>query len=84
MKPKEVLEYAKKNGVQMVDFKFCDLPGTWQHFTTPVSELEEAVFEEGLGFFFQWAVPRRAGGAGLLFEIGKLAADSGAMGEDAP
>jgi glutamine synthetase len=50
MKPKEVLEYAKKNGVQMVDFKFCDLPGTWQHFTTPVSELEEAIFEEGLGF----------------------------------
>jgi len=50
MKPKEVLEYAKKNGVQMVDFKFCDLPGTWQHFTTPVGELEEAVFEDGLGF----------------------------------
>jgi glutamine synthetase len=50
MKPKEVLEYAKKNGVQMVDFKFCDLPGTWQHFTTPVSELEDAIFEEGLGF----------------------------------
>jgi glutamine synthetase len=50
MKPKEVLEYAKKNGVQMVDFKFCDLPGTWQHFTTPVSELEEPIFEEGLGF----------------------------------
>ena len=50
MKPKDVLEYAKKNGVQMVDFKFCDLPGTWQHFTTPVSELEEAIFEEGLGF----------------------------------
>jgi glutamine synthetase len=50
MKAKEVLEYAKKNGVQMVDFKFCDLPGTWQHFTTPVSELEEAIFEEGLGF----------------------------------
>jgi len=50
MKPKEVLEYAKKNGVQMVDFKFCDLPGTWQHFTTPVGELEESVFEDGLGF----------------------------------
>jgi len=50
MKPKEVLEYAKKNGVQMVDFKFCDLPGTWQHFTTPVSELEVSVFEDGLGF----------------------------------
>ena len=50
MKPKDVLEYAKKNGVQMVDFKFCDLPGTWQHFTTPVAELELSVFEDGLGF----------------------------------
>jgi glutamine synthetase len=50
MKPKEVLDYAKKQNVQMVDFKFCDLPGTWQHFTTPVSELEEDIFEEGLGF----------------------------------
>ncbi len=50
MTPKEVLEFAEKNGVEMVDFKFCDLPGTWQHFTTPVSELEEDLFEHGLGF----------------------------------
>jgi glutamine synthetase len=50
MKAKEVLDYAKKQDVQMVDFKFCDLPGTWQHFTTPVSELEEDIFEDGLGF----------------------------------
>jgi len=50
MTPKEVLEFAKKNGVEMVDFKFCDFHGTWQHFTTPKSELEAAVFEEGLGF----------------------------------
>jgi glutamine synthetase len=50
MKAKEVLDYAKKQGAQMVDFKFCDLPGTWQHFTTPMSELEEDIFEEGLGF----------------------------------
>jgi glutamine synthetase len=48
--PKNVLELAKKNKVQMVDFKFCDLPGTWQHFTTPVSELAEDIFEDGLGF----------------------------------
>jgi glutamine synthetase len=50
MTPKQVLEFAKKNGTQMVDFKFCDLPGTWQHFATPVSELDESVFEDGLGF----------------------------------
>ncbi len=50
MKPKDVLAFAEKNGVQMVDIKFCDLPGTWQHFTIPVSELDESIFEDGLGF----------------------------------
>ena len=50
MTPKQVLEFAKKKGVQMVDFKFCDLPGIWQHFATPVSELEADLFEDGLGF----------------------------------
>ncbi len=50
MTAKEVMKFAEENGVEMVDFKFCDLPGTWQHFTTPVSELEDEVFTEGLGF----------------------------------
>ncbi len=50
MNGKEVLKFAEKNGVEMVDFKFCDFPGTWQHFATPVSELEEEIFEDGLGF----------------------------------
>ncbi|HPA18496.1 MAG TPA: type I glutamate--ammonia ligase [Verrucomicrobiae bacterium] len=47
---KEVLDFAKKNGVKLVDYKFCDIPGTWQHFTTTIGELEEATFQEGLGF----------------------------------
>ncbi|MCA9549619.1 MAG: type I glutamate--ammonia ligase [Myxococcales bacterium] len=50
MKPKEVLEFAKENRVQMVDIKFVDLFGIWQHFTIPVHELEEGLFEDGLGF----------------------------------
>ena len=50
MKPADVIKYAKENGVRMVDFKFTDLPGTWQHFTIPLYELTEAVFEDGLGF----------------------------------
>jgi glutamine synthetase len=48
--PKDVLDFAKKNGAQMMDLKFCDLLGTWQHFTTPLSELNEEIFDEGLGF----------------------------------
>ncbi|MBI2936391.1 MAG: glutamine synthetase, partial [Chloroflexi bacterium] len=44
------IELARDNGVQMVDLKFVDLPGTWQHFTIPVSELNEKLFEVGTGF----------------------------------
>src|ERR1700690_2095199 len=50
MTPSEVLKYVEDNGVRFVDYKFTDLPGTWQHFTTPVTEFEEAIFTEGLGF----------------------------------
>lgn len=41
---------AKEQRVVMVDIKFCDLFGLWQHFTIPIEELEESVFEDGLGF----------------------------------
>ena len=50
MTPKEVLEMAKENGVKVVDLRFMDFPGLWQHFTVPVSELEESSFEDGFGF----------------------------------
>jgi len=39
MNVREVLEFAKKHRVQLVDLKFVDLPGVWQHMTIPVSEL---------------------------------------------
>ncbi|MBI3358201.1 MAG: type I glutamate--ammonia ligase [Nitrospirae bacterium] len=49
MTAKEVVEYAKANKVEMVDFKFVDLPGTWQHFAIPIGEFTEAVVKEGSG-----------------------------------
>jgi glutamine synthetase len=48
--PKSVLELAKKQGAKMVDIKFVDTFGTWQHFSLPISELEEEAFTDGLGF----------------------------------
>jgi glutamine synthetase len=48
--PKSVLELAKKSGAKMVDMKFVDTFGTWQHFTCPIRELTEEIFAEGLGF----------------------------------
>ena len=50
MTPSEVVAFAKEKEVKIVDFKFTDLPGLWHHFSIPVSELEEDLFEEGLGF----------------------------------
>ena len=50
MTPSEVLAFAKENRIQMVDWKFIDLFGIWQHFSFPIEELEESVFEDGLGF----------------------------------
>ncbi len=50
MTPKDVLTLAQENKVIMVDFKFIDFPGIWQNFSVPVSELEEATFEDGVGF----------------------------------
>ena len=47
---KEVLAFAKAHNARLVDYKFCDIPGTWQHFTTTLAELEESTFKEGLGF----------------------------------
>jgi glutamine synthetase len=48
--PEDVLKLARENGVKVVDFKFVDLPGTWQHFSVPVHVLSEELFEEGLPF----------------------------------
>jgi glutamine synthetase len=48
--PKSVLELAKKAGAKMVDVKFVDTFGLWQHFSLPIAELSEDSFSEGLGF----------------------------------
>ena len=50
MTPSDVVALAKEKEVKIVDFKFMDLPGMWQHFSIPATELKEDMFEEGLGF----------------------------------
>ncbi|HKD75006.1 MAG TPA: glutamine synthetase, partial [Ktedonobacterales bacterium] len=50
MTPTEVLRFAREQGAKMVDVKFTDLPGTWQHFSVPISALDEGSFTQGLGF----------------------------------
>jgi glutamine synthetase len=45
-----VLEHIEERGIQVVDVKFTDLPGTWQHFSVPASAFDRECFTEGLGF----------------------------------
>jgi len=48
--PKQAIELAKEAGAKMMDIKFVDTFGTWQHFSCPIAELTEEIFSEGLGF----------------------------------
>ena len=46
----DVEKIAKDGGVKIVDMRFIDLPGVWQHFSLPVEDLSEDLFGEGMGF----------------------------------
>ena len=48
--PDEVQKLAKEAGVKIVDLKFIDLPGVWQHFSIPAEDLDKDLFEHGIGF----------------------------------
>ncbi|GIV33096.1 MAG: glutamine synthetase [Chitinophagales bacterium] len=50
MNPKQFFEFARKHKAEMVDLKFVDLLGTWQHCTYPIELWDESIFEDGLGF----------------------------------
>lgn len=45
-----LLKICQKEKIKLVDLKFCDLPGTWQHFAIPMEELSQKIFSEGVGF----------------------------------
>jgi glutamine synthetase len=56
LKPEEVAKFIQDKGIQIVDLKFNDLPGLWQHFSIPPKELTElddiqtSIWEDGIGF----------------------------------
>lgn len=50
MTPEQVIAMAKENKATVVDIRFMDFPGIWQHFSVPVSELDISNFEDGYGF----------------------------------
>ena len=50
MTPTDFFNFARENGAEMVDLKFTDLLGSWQHCTYPIETWDEDTFKEGLGF----------------------------------
>ena len=46
----EVIEFARDHKAVVVDVKFLDFPGTWQHFSVPIQALTEESFQDGFGF----------------------------------
>ena len=51
---KRVWQIIKQNKITVVDLKFNDLPGLWQHFSIPVEEVaqsaKEGIWVDGIGF----------------------------------
>ena len=48
--PADVIQSIKEHGIQMVDVRLTDVPGTWQHISYPAAMFEQDQIEEGLGF----------------------------------
>lgn len=50
MTPKDFFKFAEENEARMVDLKFTDLLGSWQHCSFPIETWDEGTFEDGVGF----------------------------------
>src|ERR687891_632496 len=50
MTPDDFFDFAKKNQSEMVDLKFVDMLGSWQHCSFPIDHLDKGTFKDGLGF----------------------------------
>ena len=50
MTTNEVMAKIKDEGIRVIDLRFVDLPGLWQHFTVSAKEFSADIFEEGIGF----------------------------------
>ena len=46
----EVISFVEKEGIRVIDLRFMDLTGTWQHVSIPSTSLDLSFFEQGIGF----------------------------------
>jgi len=50
MTPTEVIAFAQNKGARILDLRFMDFPGLWQHLSVPIGELNAELFTDGHGF----------------------------------
>ncbi len=48
--PQNILDLIREESIELVDLKFIDLPGMWQHLTVHSSLINEEAFDDGLAF----------------------------------
>ncbi|MBR8838181.1 MAG: type I glutamate--ammonia ligase [Stigonema ocellatum SAG 48.90 = DSM 106950] len=48
--PQEILKLIKDQKIQMIDLKFIDTPGIWQHLTVHHDQIDETAFTDGVPF----------------------------------
>ena len=46
----DVIDLVRRKNIQIVDLKFTDLPGLWQHFSITLPEVHPDLFDDGIGF----------------------------------
>src|SRR5262245_30312109 len=84
----DVLKTIKDKNVEMVDLRFTDLPGVWQHFSVPPSAIDVDALEEGIGFDgssirgFQEPGKRHVGRAGCHHSLSRSVQHSDYRGFD--
>jgi glutamine synthetase len=52
---KDVVKLIEKNKIEVIDLKFNDLPGLWQHFSIPAADVMDvdsptSIWTDGIGF----------------------------------
>ncbi len=50
MTPRDLIRQVVDEGIEYIDYRFIDIQGTWHHFTVPISQFNESVFSDGVGF----------------------------------
>jgi len=48
--PQDILNWIKNDNIQVVDLKFIDMPGIWQHLTLYQDQIDESSFTDGVAF----------------------------------